>query len=206
LLAVTTAVIEPRWAMSVTGIAVVFAVLGWFGAAPLLAHGSLQPQEAAISIVIVFLIALAVGRDWRGAIAVVLALSTLVLLDLWLLSMADLRLSLTAMVEIALTGLAALLPMLLQLDGVRRFRKGGDAPGLARLRAIEELGAGPYFATGGAAVAMLPWIVLHGSVVGLMAMFVLSGLAGTVFAPAIATALEHLLPRRRSLSQLYGRR
>ncbi|HJW42428.1 MAG TPA: hypothetical protein VJ476_14520, partial [Rhizomicrobium sp.] len=47
LLAVTTAVIEPRWAMSVTGIAVVFAVLGWFGAAPLLAHGSLQPQEAA---------------------------------------------------------------------------------------------------------------------------------------------------------------
>jgi hypothetical protein len=206
LLAVTTAVIEPRWAVSVTGIAIVFAVLSWFGAAPLLTHSSLRLQTAATSPFLMFLVALAIGRDWRGAAAVMLTLATLVLLDLWLLSMADLRLSLTAMVETALMGLAALLPMLLQLDGVRRFRKAGDAPGLARLRAIEELGVGPYFAAGGAAVAMLPWIVLHGSVASLTAMFVLSGLAGTFFAPAIATALEQLLPRRRSLGQLYGRR
>jgi len=204
-LSVTTAVMEPRWAVSVTGIAIVFAVLGWFGAAPVVAHSIAQLQPAAISAAAVFPIALAIGRDWRSAVAAVLTLAALVLLDLWLLALADLQLSLTAIAGIASTGLAALLPMLLALDGVRRFRKAGDAAPLARLRACEALGTAPYFATGGAAAAMLPWIAVHGSVAVLAAMFLVAGPAAGIVVPAIATALERLLPRRRSLGQLYGR-
>ncbi|MEI9989688.1 MAG: hypothetical protein WDM86_06585 [Rhizomicrobium sp.] len=207
LLRTPTAIVEPRWALSITGIAIVMAVLGWFGVAPFLAHGAwiAKPAFWGASTLGVFLFAFAAGRDWREALAATAALAAFVLLILWLWSQALGRISPAAFVEIVTASSAAYMPMLALMSARRRFLAAGDESGVARLRALEELGASPYFAAAVSVVVLLPWIVLHGSAAVLAAMFALAGVAAIVVQPAIATALEGFIPRRRSLNQLYGR-
>ena len=69
LLRVATLVIEPRWAMSLSGIVLVFATLGWFGSAPYLMRSAMLSQPAlwGASALLIFLAALSLGRDWRDA-------------------------------------------------------------------------------------------------------------------------------------------
>jgi hypothetical protein len=200
-------VTESRWGLSLSGAALVLAVLGWFGAAPLLGHSALldQPLLWAASALGIFLIALAVARDWREALAAVLALAALTLLSLWLWGHASGRLTLAAFVEIVAVVASALFVMLLLADMRRVYRQSGDDAATARLRALDALGTAPWFGAGCAAAALLPWIVVHGSIVTLAAMFAAAGVAAVLIQPAIATALERALPRRRSLDQLYGR-
>jgi hypothetical protein len=146
-----------------------------------------------------------VARDWRDAAAIALAIAALTLLDLWLWGRATGHLTLGAFGEIALSVSAAYLLMLAVSDRRRRYRRTGDDSAMARTRALEELGAAPWYGAAGAAAAIVPWIVVHGSNATLAAMFVLAAAAAMIAASALATALETLVPRRRSLKELYGR-
>jgi hypothetical protein len=207
LLRIASHVAEPRWGLSLGGITLVLAVLGWFGAAPLLAHRAAlaQPWLWSGSALGLLAVAFAVARDWRDAVAIALGTAALTLLDLWLWGRATGHLTLTAFGEIALTVSAAYLLMLVVSDRRRRHRRQGDESSMARARALEELGAAPWYGAAGAAAAIVPWIVVHGSNATLAAMFVLAAGAAMVAAPALATALETLVPRRRSVEELYGR-
>jgi len=207
LLRPLTAIVEGRWALSVAGIALVLAVLGWFGAAPFLTHGALVSKPAiwGASALVAFLLAFAVARDWREALAATLALATFTLLALWLWGATAGRFSQAALIEYAAVSAAAYLPMLVIMGGSRRFQASGDVHAVARLRILEEIGAVPYFAVAAAVLAVLLWMILHGSVGVLAVMFLLGGGAAIVVQPAIATALEWFIPRRRSVNQLYGR-
>ena len=203
VLRLSTRVVEPRWALSLSGVALVMAVLGWFG----MAHSALLAQPALwrASALGAFLIAFALGRDWREALAAMLALATLVLLGLWLWGRATGRPTLTTLIEIAAVIAASGLVMSVALASRQRFRAGGDESAIARLRALEGLSLSPLFGAAGAAVALLPWVVVHGSLATLAVLFLLAGVAALLLQPAIATALEAVVPRRRSLGQLYGR-
>jgi hypothetical protein len=207
VLRVAANVIEPRWAMSLSGIALVLATLGWFGAAPHLAHSALfaQPALWGASALLLFLIAFAAGRDWRDALAATLALATLALLCLFLWSRATGRLTVSSFVEIAAVTAAALFLMLQLVARSRAYRLTGDSPAVARLRAVEDLGLAPWFGIVGAGAATLPWIVLHGSIGMLSPMLLAAAAAALLVMPALATAFEAIVRRRRSVDELYGR-
>jgi len=180
---------------------------GWFGAAPHLAHSALLAQPAlwGASALLIFLATFAAGRDWRDALAATLALAALTLLCLFLWGRATGRLTVSSFAEMAVVTAAALL-LLLQLSArSRAYRQTGDSPAVARLRALEDLGLAPWFGVVGAGAATLPWIVLHGSIGMLSPMLLLAAAAALLAMPSLATALETLVRRRRSVDELYGR-
>ena len=199
--------VEPRWGLSLSGVSLVVAALGWFGAEPFASPNTLlmQPLLWAASVLLVFLVAWLVGRDWRDAVAATLASSVLALLGVWLWGRVARHLGPNAVLEIATVMGVALHGMLTMIDRSRRYRATGDAPDVARLRAIEEIGFAPWLGMVGAVGATLPWLLLHGSVVTLVVLFFLAGAAALVAMPAIATALQTIVPRRRSVDELYGR-
>jgi hypothetical protein len=207
VLRIAANVVEPRWAMSLSGAALVMATLGWFGAAPHLAHSALLSQPAlwGASALLAFLIAFATGRDWRDALAASLALATLALLCLFLWGRATGRLTVSSFVEMAAVMAAALFLMLQLIARSRAYRVTSDNAAVARLRALEDLGLAPWFGIVGAGAVTLPWIVLHGSIGMLSAMLLLAAAAALLAMPALSTALESVVRRRRSVDELYGR-
>ncbi len=202
-----TQVVEPRWGMAVSGAVLVLATLGWFGAAQLLAHSApaAQPALWAASALLIFLLAFAAGCDWRDALAATLALGALALLGLYLWGRAVGHLTAVSLIEIAVAATTALCLMLLAIVRSRRYRRSGDIAAVARLRALEDMGLAPWFGASMAAAAALPWVIVHGSIAMLALLFPLAAAAALIAMPALATALETLLPRRRSLNDLYGR-
>jgi hypothetical protein len=207
LLRLATRVLEPRWAMSLSGIVLVFATLGGFGVLPVLARSTLLDQPALWggSALLLFLAAFGTGRDWREALAATLALAVLALLSLVLWGKAMRHLTETSFIEIAVAAATALFLMLAQIFRSRAYRRSGDAAPVARLRALEDLGLAPWFGAIGAAAATIPWIVLHGSIATLSVMFLSAAAIALLAMPALASALESLVPRRRSVEELYGR-
>ncbi|HEY0106228.1 MAG TPA: hypothetical protein VGB91_09105 [Rhizomicrobium sp.] len=208
LLRVATRIVEPRWGMSLSGVALVFAVLGWFGAAPLLAHSALLAHPAfwPASALGTFLVAYALARDWREAAAATAALAALTLLSLWLWGRTVGHLTPSAFAGIVVTAATAATAMLALAGRSRAYRRDGDDGPVARLRALEQFGAAAWFAAAGAGAVILPWMLVHGSLATLAVLFVAALAAAVVAAPAIATALEAILPHRRSVDELYGRR
>ncbi|MEJ1969686.1 MAG: hypothetical protein WDN03_13780 [Rhizomicrobium sp.] len=206
-LGLMTLVVEPRWGMSLSGVALVLAVLGAFGAGSVLAKNGLlaEPAYWLATAVVVFGVVFAISRDGREAVGASLALAVSIALGVWLWGRAVGHVTPLPFLDILAAAAAALLVALDLLDRARRYRAAGDAPLVARLRAIEDDAMPALFGCGGAAAAMAPWIVLHGSLATLAALFALGGGAALVLAPALATALETLLRRRMSVEDLYGR-
>ncbi len=207
LLRPAAAVLTPRWGMSVAGIALVIATLAAFGAGPwLLRSGTVTPLLwFAGAAIIMLLSALAIGRDWREALAVALSLSVLGLTGLWLEDRAAGHAGATIFVVTGTAVAAALFLSLTIAVRLRRYRLANESEDVARLRSIEDTGVAAWFGALGAAGAIAPWIVLHGSIAMFAAQFPLAAAAALVFAPALATAIHRIAPRRRSLSELYGR-
>jgi hypothetical protein len=199
-------IVEPRWGLSATGVALACATLGAFGAAPLLAKSTLlaQPMWWVATGFLLFAATFAVGREWREALAATLALAVSVLLGLWLWGRATGHLNAASFLEVAIAAAATLFAEASLLSLNRRYQCAGDTVSVARLRAIEDLAVASWFGVLGAAGAILPWILLHGAIASLAGLFLLAG-AGAFLAAAMATALHALLPRRRSLDELYGR-
>lgn len=207
LLGISTAVCTPRWALSVSGIVIVLGTLAWFeGRVPVPVATFGSPLLWTASGAGAAAIAFAIGRDWREAAAVVPALAVPMLVALWLWQRFSAPLSIAGIPWLAAVALAAFLPMLLALGQARAFRATGDDAATARLRALEKLGLAPFCATCGAALAALPWIVVDRWTGVLCVLLVLAGCAAVLFQPAVATALEQIVPRRRSVDKLYGRR
>jgi hypothetical protein len=129
----------------------------------------------------------------------------LALLCLFLWGRATGRLTISSFMEMAAMVVAALFLILLIIARSRAYRLTGDGPAVARLRALEDLGLAPWFGVAGAGAATLPWVVLHGSIAMLSAMLPLAAAAALLAMPALATVLESVVRRRRSVDELYGR-
>jgi hypothetical protein len=190
-----------------SGAALVLATLGWFGVEPVLAGNIfLTRWEYWLgSALLLFLAVFAAGRDWRDALAAILGLAVLTLVALYLCHRATGKIMPRSLIEIFLLLAATLYLMLVVVVQSRRYRLGGDVPVVARLRAIEDAGWSPWFGALGAAAALVPWLALHGSLVTLVVLIPLACATALVGMPALATVLERLVPRRRTLGELYGR-
>jgi hypothetical protein len=192
----------PRWGMSVSGVALVMAMLSWFGASPL----PLPAETGGLAIplgiaaVVAFAVAYMVVDNWRDALALSLATLTAGLLDLWAGVLLD-GTGARAAVAVVDGLLLALVSMFVVASRVRQLRENGDDEAIARLRAIENLAGPCVFAALAAAAALLVWSIFPVAVAAGV-----GAVAALLFAPALATAINTLLPKRRSVEELYTRR
>jgi hypothetical protein len=86
---------------------------------------------------------------------------------------------------------------------IRMWRQGGDAPAMARRRALEN-SSGAVFAALGATAAALPSLLLANAPLIVLAMLV-AGLCGALLLPAILTGIEAVAPRRLSADEAFGK-
>jgi hypothetical protein len=173
LLDIAAQVAVPRWAMAVSGIAVVMAALAWFEIMP----GDPPDYPGfVVAAAAVFLL----SRDWRTAVAAALCAALL-----WL-----------ARADIALPFFV--LPALLLSACVReRPERGAEAWRLT----LEEEGGGLWFAALGLAVLLILDGAATFLELGLAAQ--IAFLVALVFFPALAAALWTLFPRYRSVEEIY---
>ncbi len=163
----------PRWALALSGVGAVLAVLAWFE----------LPPDAAPELpgfVVIAATAFLISRDWRTALAGALCAALL-----WLFHL-----------ETALPFFA--LPTLLLAGAARTNEEVGAS---AWRLALEEWAAALLFALPGAVLLMamtaeIPFLLtgLGGSIAALTAL---------VFFPALTAALWRLFPRYRSVEEMY---
>jgi hypothetical protein len=115
------------------------------------------------------------------------------------------------MAPVSPVGIAELVSLasFLAFCGARRaaaYRRLGDDSAIARLRAVEDLGGPQLFAMLGGIAALLPFIVMHPADAAYAVALAFAGAGALGFAPALATTCETLVPRRRFVEELYGRR
>jgi len=194
----------PRWGLSFTGIALVFLALGWFGAEPAMRTGVFALALRAVSVGLTVAAAAAFVKGWREGVAITLAVSVACLVTLWLTASVSYGRALHADVL-----LVAALCLVLSLYGGRRalhFRLRGELPAVAREGAIEKASAGQVFAAAGATLSMAPAAVIWPELLPVVAGTVAAGVGAVVWAPAGAAVLELLVPRHRSVEELYASR
>lgn len=191
------AITTPRWALSFTGIAIVMLALGWYGSGPMLREGML----ARVGSVLLTVIGAAVyARNWREGIATGLIWSMAGLLALWAIVVGH-RPNFAPVAVLQISTLAALLTFY-GLRRARMFAKLGDPPVIAYRRTLEQAG-GQGFASAGAASALVPaMVVFPGSTALVFGVVVACG-AAIMLMPAASISMDLLLPRRRSVEELY---
>jgi hypothetical protein len=182
-------VVQPRWGWSIGGIALIFAVLGFFGADRSAVAMSHNVRGLAAGTIVLILVAGLAMRDLQRILAVVIAAVALFCLSIWAARHPAgsggkdwLLLSLALMPAMGVAILAS------------AFGREGDNTAVATLRAMEQLAASVAFFCAGAAVALLAVhsiagciLVLCGAVVALAVL------------PALITAIFDLFPPRARL-------
>jgi hypothetical protein len=189
----------PRWSLALTGIILIFAAMGWFGFPHPLGVSWWRIAVSGLVVLGVFGI---IGGGWREAIALAAVAAMTGLVALWWRAY-DPRLSHGAVDVLALAALASLSGLVL----ARRlwaWRRGGDSGDMLCRQALEEC-SGAVFAALAALAAVLPGLLFAGAVPFVL-LTPLAVLAGALLFPAVLTALETLLPRRRSVDEVFGRK
>jgi hypothetical protein len=188
----------PRWGMSIGGIALVFCVLGFFGAQASPAAISVHPVLFCATAFVFLAGAFAITRNIRRALAAFLTMAPVVLLTL----------SLSARLAFPSIGLlvslaAAAIPVLFMASAARIFERGGDSAETSTGRGIERFGATVAITTvASAAGAILAGFRFQDMVVEGSALL-LGGAAALILQPALTTMLYTLFPRRISLEEAF---
>jgi len=198
----------PRWALSLSGIAMVLGAIAFFGArSPYLQGGPgwLAARYGEVAIVTFVLFALAL-RNWRLALAQVLTLLFEMLFGLWPISPGPMAgLSEDRMLFAVALAINAI-PLMWLAWAVNGFLREGDEITTAILRALQQTGSAALSAT---IAATIPWLVV--TISGGIARFEFAaGVAAIVATPLIFLALTGtiytLLPRYRSVEEVFGKR
>lgn len=179
-------VVQPRWGWSISGIALIFAVLGLFGGQN---FGTFPIVIWTMECPLFAVIAFAAIRNIRFAIAFLLTTAALVSLAVWICG----RWPLGAM-DLALALAVAVLPAFMAAIQSAKFAHTGDAFAVASLRASEQLAIPIIFFSLASSLALI--------VLGLFTsatLIALGGAAALIMSPAITTAIYDLFPPRVSL-------
>jgi hypothetical protein len=190
----------PRWALSFSGIAVVMLALGWFDSGPVQRPGAILKALTAVVSVIG---AGAFARGWREGLAAGLIWSMTCLVSLWATAI-GVRAAYASVAVLQVVTLA----VFLALFGMRRalrFIGEGDPAVMAQRRALEAAG-GQALAGAAALAALLPALAFWSGSTALVIGVITAVGAGIMLVPAASVALEVLVPRRRSVEELYGKR
>jgi len=189
----------PRWGLALTGIALIFLALGWFDAEPMLREGW---WRSAVSVVLVCGALGAMARGWREGVGLGLITAIAGLAALWW-RIYDGRTPFGAVSALQIAILAAFVG-LCAARAMRLWRGAGDTDAMARRRALED-SSGAMFATLSATAATLPALLIHPGATVFVAATIAAGLSGTLLFPAVLTGLETVLPRRRTVDEVFGK-
>jgi len=199
------AVATPRWGLSFGGIALIVLALAWFGAQPAFASISVYgipvlSVAATVAAAAVFLFALAAGAGWRGSLAASVVCVSAGLMALWgcAVTRSVPPWALAAVIELVVLAAFAIFCAAARAGGEREDDSAGP-------RAVEETGAPQFFAMLGAAAALAPSLIHQKNYAVYEIALLLAGIGALILAPALAAAIDALLPRRRSVEELYGR-
>jgi hypothetical protein len=187
---------QPRWGWSLSGIAIVLAALGFFGAAPLANRVSLTWLAAIfVSIAAVFL----ATRDWRRSLAALLAFVPALFLALWVFARVPPDAAAWRHLLQALG--IGFIPVVLISARAARYARDGEDVAVASMRALERDGAALLFAAAACALSLVPFHRLQ-EIPAALGIF-LAAPSALVFAPAFGAALENLFPRRAVIAARY---
>jgi hypothetical protein len=182
-------VIQPRWGWSVGGIALIFAVLGFFGGRD---SGATWPSPAIVSSaesLLFAIIAFAAIRNVRRTIAFLLAAAVLALLAFWICGRSPEAAPILAMaIAVAAT------PSLMIAVQSAKFARAGDRTTVAALRASEQLAIPIIFLCLASSIALFALGAFACAI-----LVVLGGVAALIVFPALTTAIHDLFPPRASL-------
>jgi hypothetical protein len=179
--------VQPRWAWSLCGVALVLTVLSCFGI-----QGSHDLASTWLAVPAVLIAAtLAALRDWRYALAALLTFAVAALLFFWL-GVDHGSLSAASIVAVAIYALSW---------RTAAFERQGDDTGTAILRTFEDSGTPVVYALWIAGIAILPFANRASGV--FFATLIVGAAAALVFPPAFAVAIESLIPRRATIEARY---
>ncbi|HEX4859929.1 MAG TPA: hypothetical protein VFV07_01745, partial [Rhizomicrobium sp.] len=201
-----TGLSETRWSLSVSGIALVLAAVALFGIRGLHVQIDWHAAEGfAASAALLAAAFAAIARNWRLTLAATLAASFVALLVLWMYARIDAQSF--ARFDLWLSVALELIVMSVPVLGLSRYVNRGETPASAIAMMLREqgpatsvaflvLGAG---AVAGSALFKQFWLVDF--------MPVLAGFAAALlFFPAFGNTFYWLLPRYRSVDEVFGKR
>jgi hypothetical protein len=191
------------WAMSATGILVVLLVLGIFGSMKLVAGKYPALRFDAVGAAVVILIAaFLAGRDWRRGFAVFFATGGALIYGLWGYARAGAVFDSPLLLLTAGLGAICFAPIAaVAVDAVMSGRNDAASASEAGV-----LGSGPAATTGilGTLILLAPWYREFGVARAGFVLAILFAAAGAlVFHPAVTSALENIVPRRRTAAERY---
>ncbi len=199
------AVTEPRWGWSLTGVGVVFFALAFFGSRSL--HASQAVAHFGLEIWLVAAIvvtgaALAVTRDWRRSLAVVIALGLSALIGCWGYARGGISLNVAswlALMQVLAIGAA----MTMLVANAARPDADEDAAA-ALVRSLLGKTAVAVTCSACAIVILLALALTIGrEAVALAAALFFAGLGAVLLQPALAIAIETVAPRRSTIEARY---
>jgi hypothetical protein len=191
----------PRWGASISGAALVFSALSFFGAQKGFATVVARPALFIAMTVLFLVVAFFVARNVRRAIAAVLAVVPVTLLTAGLSERLDFSL-------IGLSGplIAAAMPVLFVAAAGFRFDQNGDGPVTVTQRSMEKTGPAIAIVMLASSVAALFAGMMSQPAILHAAALALGGCAALILQPALTTFLYSLFPKRVSLDEAFRRR
>jgi len=189
---------RPRWGWSLSGVALVLAALGFFGAAPLVFPIRTSPIGYAAILIAVAAVFLAT-RDWRRALAALLAFLPVLFLALW--AFVCVPHDPPAWNHLLPALGIGFMPVVFVAARAARFARDGEDAAVASIRTQERDGAAVLFVLLAGALSLVAFHRLQDVPAALA---VLLGAPGAlIFAPAFAAALESMFPRRATIAARY---
>jgi hypothetical protein len=198
---------ETRWSLSITGVALIFAALSAFGTRPL--HVQADPwlaERLAGLAIFVFAGAISITRDWRLGMALTLTLALLAALGFWAYARGAVPMMRGDLLILSILLATAAVPLAMLASSVSAYLRGGDDAASALSRGLQDEGADAVIA---AVLSIIPWCVVAlagGAMRFPLAISIASLFAALLIFPAIAHTLYTLLPRYRTVDEVFGRR
>ncbi len=190
-----TLVTIPRWGLSVSGVGLVALVLSYFGAEPVTGGGHWIAYAIALGSLPVSLV---LTRDWRTTIGLGFSLSVISLMGLWAATLQNAGAHFDA---VGFYG-AVTIGFALMVGVAARGAPGRERSAVLA-RAVEKRAAVVICATTSVLVAELVTVQLSPAIA---IVILASAICSLLLVTAISSALEVVVPRRKSIAELYARR
>jgi hypothetical protein len=201
------AVARPRWGFAVSGIVLVFLVLGVFGAQSLALSADIQPRAApacAVAGLIVAVALVAAIRDWRVIVPVLLTVGLAVLIGLWGFARLAEPFDGARWIELCLALGAGSVAVFAAGSRAGRYARTGDDATIVAGRLLARSGPGLFFTGVAVVTALLVWsggAGWHGLALAAAAAF--AGAGPLLFQPALAAVVESWFPRPATVAARY---
>jgi hypothetical protein len=200
-------VAETRWALSATGIALLFVVLAVFALRDRhLLWGLNAVASASVAAVLAFVAFLAAARDWRLAAAGTLAFAAQATLVFWSVARGAPSYSTVDFLETFGLLTIAAAPFGAVAASLGRFLREGDALASAIARTLREPGGAVTASALVAALLGLTFTLSRWFLSPVLVVSIATPAVVLLVFPALATVVYRLLPRYVSIDEALGKR